>query len=83
MLRRPALLCHHENSLQDGKFRQFFNVGAREQNRTADLFITSDLALNAVLTVETQRFQRCWVCAVLKVICCGDVDRACRDLAVQ
>jgi hypothetical protein len=32
------------------------NVGAREHNRTADLFITSDPALNAVLTPENPTF---------------------------
>jgi hypothetical protein len=34
----------------------FFRRGAREENRTADLFITSDLALNAVPTVENPTF---------------------------
>jgi hypothetical protein len=40
------------------------SVGAREQNRTADLFITSDLALNAVLTPENPT-----ISAVLDVRC--------------
>ncbi len=36
----------------EGKYR----TGAREQNRTADLFITSDLALNAVLILGNPTF---------------------------